>query len=63
MNLFRLDLSYILLYGLAALVYYFSSGIVSLWRMPTLALLYAVFYNEAVYWKAPEEPPSAEQAH
>ena len=55
MNLFRLDLSCILLYGLAALVFYFSSGIVALWRMPTLALLYAVFYNEAVYWKAPEE--------
>ena len=53
-NLFRLDLSCILLYGLAALVFNFSFGIVVLWRMPTLALLYAVFYNRTVYWQDPE---------
>ena len=56
MNLFRLDLSCILLYGLAALVYYFSLGIVALWRMPTMALLHAVFYNRVVYWQEPAEP-------
>ena len=50
-NLFRLDLSCIMLYGLSALVYYFTSGIVALWRMPTLAILYSVFYNRAVYWR------------
>ena len=55
-NLFRLDLSCILLYGLAALLFYFSSGILALWRMPTLAILHAVFYNRAVYWQDPEEP-------
>ncbi len=59
-RLFRLDLSCILLYGLAALLYYFTSGIVVLWRMPTLAILYAVFYNRAVYWQEPEGPSRAE---
>ena len=54
MNLFRLDLSCILLYVLAALPYFFTSGILVLWRMPTLALLYAVFYNRTVYWQDPE---------
>jgi len=53
MNLFRLDLSCILLYGMAALAYYFTSGILVLWRMPTLALLHAVFYNRMVYWQDP----------
>jgi uncharacterized membrane protein len=57
MNLFRLDMSCILLYGLAALLYYFSSGIIVLWRMPTIALLHAVFYNRVVYWHSPEETP------
>ena len=57
MNLFRLDLSCFLLYGLAALVYYFSSGVVALWRMPTVMILYAVFYNRVVYWQEPGEPP------
>ena len=60
MNLFRLDLSCILLYGLAALVYYFTLGIVALWRMPTMALLYAVFYNRVVYWREPAEPKQTE---
>ena len=40
-----------------------TSGIVSLWRMPTLALLYAVFYNRAVYWKAPEEEQKEADGH
>ncbi len=61
MNLFRLDLSCILLYGLAALVYYFSLGIVALWRMPTMALLHAVFYNRVVYWQEPAEPQQPQQ--
>ena len=52
-NLFRLDMSCAMLYGLAALAYYFTSGIVALWRMPTLAILYAIFYNRAVYWRDP----------
>ncbi len=56
LNLFRLDLSCVLLYALAALAFYFSSGILSLWRMPTVMLLYAVFYNRTVYWRDPEEP-------
>ena len=56
LNLFRLDLSCILLYALAALVFYFSSGILWLWRMPTVMLLYAVFYNRTVYWRDPEGP-------
>ena len=62
MNLFRLDLSCILLYGLAGLLYYFSSGILALWRMPTLALLHAVFYNRVVYWKDPSEAQPTENA-
>ncbi len=61
MNLFRLDLSCVLLYGLALLLSYFSSGIVSAWRMPTLAFLYAVFYNRVSFWKASgQETPGQE---
>ena len=60
LNLFRLDLSCILLYGLAALVYYFSFGIVALWRMPTIAILHAVFYNRVVYWQDPAQPKQPE---
>ena len=52
--------SCILLYGLAALVYYFTLGIVALWRMPTMAFLYAVFYNRVVYWREPAEPKQTE---
>ena len=61
MNLFRLDLSCILLYGLAALLFYFTSGILALWRMPTLAILHAVFYNRVVYWHDPEAPTPQRQ--
>ena len=61
MNLFRLDLSCILLYGLAALLYYFTSGIIVVWRMPTLAILYAVFYNRQVYWRDPAETKPEQQ--
>ncbi len=57
MNLFRLDLSCFLLYGLAALLFFFTSGILRLWRMPSLMLLYAVFYNEMTYWREPEQGP------
>ncbi len=61
MNLFQLDLSCVLLYGLALLLSYFSSGIVSAWRMPTLAFLYAVFYNRVSFWKASgQETPGQE---
>jgi len=63
MNLFRLDLSCFLLYGLAALLYYFTSGIIAVWRMPTLAILYAIFYNRAVYWKPPEEGLKEAEGH
>ena len=62
MNLFRLDLSCILLYVLAALPYFFTSGILVLWRMPTLALLYAVFYNRTVYWQDPEAGKAQQEA-
>lgn len=55
MNLFRLDLSCWLLYGLAALTFYVTSGILPLWRMPSLMFLYAVFYNRMVYWREPAE--------
>ena len=61
MNLFRLDLSCIMLYGLAALLYYFTSGIIVVWRMPTLAILYAVFYNRQVYWHDPAETKPEQQ--
>jgi len=54
-NLFKLDLSCWLLYGLAALIFYVTSGILHIWHMPSLMLLYAVFYNKMVYWKAPED--------
>lgn len=59
-NLFRLDVSCWLLYGLAAIVWYVTSGILPLWRMPSITILYAVFYNRMVYWKAPEDetPPT-----
>ncbi len=63
LNLFRLDLSCIFLYALAGGLFWITSGIVSLWRMPTLALLYAVFYNRAVYWKAPEEGQKEADGH
>ena len=55
MNLLRLDLSCFLMYGLAALLFFFSSGILRLWRMPSLMILYAVFYNEMSYWRDPAE--------
>ena len=55
LNLFRLDLSCLLLYGLAALLFFVTSGILRLWRMPALMMLYAAFYNDMVFWK---EPPS-----
>ena len=62
MNLFRLDLSCILLYGLALLLSYFSSGILSLWRMPTLSFLYVAFYNRVTFWKPPaQETPAPEE--
>ena len=54
MNLFRLDLSCILLYALAFGLWYFSSGIISMWRMPTLSFLYVAFYNRVSFWKAPD---------
>lgn len=56
MNLFRLDLSCWMLYGLSIILWYASSGILLLFRMPSLMLLYAVFYNHMVYWKAPGAP-------
>ena len=64
MNLFRLDLSCVLLYGMALLLAYFSSGILSLWRMPTVMFLYAAFYNRVTFWKAPEDegPPETGEA-
>ena len=55
MNLLRLDLSCFLMYGLAALLFFFSSGILRLWRMPSLMILYAVFYKEMSYWRDPAE--------
>lgn len=62
MNLFRLDLSCILAYALAVLAYFSTAGILSLWKVPSLSILYAVFYNKMVYWKEPEadagEPPA-----
>jgi len=59
MNLFRLDLSCFLLYGLALLLSYFSSGIISAWRMPTLAFLNVVFYNRVSFWRDPEQEAQA----
>ncbi len=61
MTLFRLDLSCLILYGPAALLYYFTNGIVAIWRMPILSLLYAVFYNRTVYWTEPEEETQPER--
>lgn len=60
-NLVRLDAGCIVLYALAAIVYYFTSGIVRLWRVPSLALLHAAFYNHMCWWKPPEEPEEGGQ--
>lgn len=54
-NLFRLDVSCWLLFGLAGIIWYVTSGILPLWRMPSIMILYAVFYNRMVYWKAPDD--------
>lgn len=59
MNLLRLDVSCWLLYGLAALIWYVTSGILPLWHMPSVMVLYAVFYNKMVYWKEPEDDGAA----
>ena len=64
MNLFRLDVNCWLLYGLAGIVWYVTSGILPLWRMPSIMILYTVFYNRMVYWKEPEDgvtPPSRDE--
>lgn len=61
MQLFRLDLSMIFPYGLAFLANLLTGGILSLWKMPSLSLLYSVFYNKMVYWQEPEgnqQPPA-----
>ena len=41
-------------YGIAFLVNALTGGILSLWKMPSLALIYTVFYNKMVYWREPE---------
>ena len=64
MNLFKLDVACWLLYGLAGIVWYVTSGILPLWKMPSILILYTVFYNRMVYWKEPEEnvkPPENPQ--
>ena len=61
MQLFKLDLSMIFPYGIAFLANAATGGILSLWKMPSIALLYTVFYNKMVYWQEPEdtqEPPA-----
>ena len=51
MNLFRLDLSLLLPYGLAIIVYYFTYGIVCLWELPSISLTHCVFYNAMTHWE------------
>ena len=60
-NLLRVDVSCWLLFGLAGIVWYVTSDILPLWRMPSIMIIYAAFYNRMVYWKAPEDeklPPT-----
>lgn len=60
MNLFRLDLSLLLPYGLALIVYYFTSGIVALWELPSIALTHCVFYNVMTHWADRQDTVTAE---
>ena len=54
-NLLRLGFSFIVQYIVALALEYISSGLVSLWKVPPLAIGYAAFYNRLVYWKPAEE--------
>jgi hypothetical protein len=55
-NLLRLGFSFFTQYFIAGMLSYVSSGIISLWKVPPLAIGYAAFYNKLVYWK-PETKP------
>ena len=51
LNLFRLDLSLLLPYALAMVVYYFTYGVVCLWELPSISLTHCVFYNVMTHWE------------
>lgn len=51
MNLFRLDLSLLMPYALSFLVFYFSSGVICLWELPSISLSHCVFYNVMTHWE------------
>ncbi len=57
MNLFRLDLSLLMPYALSFLVFYFTSGVVCLWELPSISLTHCVFYNTMTHW-ADQHPDS-----
>ena len=55
MNLFRLDVSLLLPYGIALAVFWFSRGIVQLWNSPSIIITYIAFYQTMIHWTEPTE--------
>lgn len=55
MNLFRLDLSLLLPYGIALIVFWVSRGIVQIWNSPSIVITYVAFYNTMIHWTEPSE--------
>lgn len=60
MNLFRLDLSLLLPYALALIVFYFTYGVVCLWELPSISLTHCVFYNTMTHWEDASSPSETE---
>jgi uncharacterized membrane protein len=54
-NLLKLGVSFLVQYLLAGVIWYFSNGLISLWKLPPLAIGYSAFYNRLVYWKPEAE--------
>ncbi len=50
-NLIRLGATFFFQYLIAAVVWYFSSRLLNLWKVPPVAIGYSAFYNRLVYWK------------
>ncbi len=50
-NLLRLCATFLFQYLIAAEVWYFSSRLLNLWKVPPIALGYSSFYNRLVCWK------------
>jgi hypothetical protein len=51
MDLFRLDLTLLLPYGIAAVLFFFSNGVLMLWELPSIAVTHCVFYLGITHWE------------